>query len=76
MFRAMVQLPAAGGWLIGQDALASPGACPICLDAFSAAEGGVRVADGPGGVADGGDLIGADGLLTATSDCGHTFCQR
>ncbi|CAN0100989.1 unnamed protein product [Pylaiella littoralis] len=68
--RAMVQLPAAE-----QDALASPGACPICLDAFSAAEGGVRVADGPGGVADGGDLIGADGLLTATSDCGHTFCQ-
>lgn len=79
----MLPLPAAGGWVVGQDALASPGACPICLDAFSVAGGGGgEVVDGPdgGGGANGGGvgggLIGADGLPATTSDCGHTFCQR
>ncbi|CBJ26093.1 conserved unknown protein [Ectocarpus siliculosus] len=68
--RAMLPLSAAGGgWLVGQDALASRGVCPICLDAFSEA------ADGSG--ADTKGLVGADGMPAATlPDCGHTFCQR
>ncbi|CAN0504692.1 unnamed protein product, partial [Ectocarpus sp. 8 AP-2014] len=67
--RAMLPLSAGGGgWSVGQDALASRGVCPICLDAFSEA------ADGSG--ADTKGLVGADGMPAATlPDCGHTFCQ-
>lgn len=77
-FRAMLPpSPNGGGWSVGQDALASPGTCPICLDTFSMAAvdgrgGDVAVADGGGE----GGLIGTDGLPVATPDCGHTFCQR
>ncbi|CAB1098122.1 unnamed protein product [Ectocarpus sp. CCAP 1310/34] len=67
--RAMLPLSAGGGWSVGQDALASRGVCPICLDAFSEA------ADGSG--ADTKGLVGADRMPAATlPDCGHTFCQR
>ncbi|CAM9643800.1 unnamed protein product [Ectocarpus sp. 8 AP-2014] len=68
--RAMLPLSAGGGgWSVEQDALASRGVCPICLDAFSEA------VDGSG--ADTKGLVGADGMPAATlPDCGHTFCQR
>ncbi|CAN0468625.1 unnamed protein product, partial [Ectocarpus sp. 12 AP-2014] len=67
--RAMLPLSAGGGWSVGQEAFASRGVCPICLDAFSEA------ADGSG--ANTKRLVGADGVPAATlPDCGHTFCQR
>ncbi|CAM9168829.1 unnamed protein product [Scytosiphon promiscuus] len=67
--RGMVALPTsnASDWSSQRNPLSSPGACPICLDVFTAAgsvEGG-----GSGG------LVGADGLPTVTADCGHTFCR-
>ncbi|CAN0555893.1 unnamed protein product, partial [Ectocarpus sp. 12 AP-2014] len=66
--RAMLPLSAGGGWSVGQEAFASRGVCPICLDAFSEA------ADGSG--ANTKRLVGADGVPAATlPDCGHTFCQ-
>lgn len=76
--RAMVTI-ASGGWTVGQDALASPGACPICLNPFSAVssmgEGGTPSGDGES-CGSGGGLKGADGLATASLPCGHAFCRR
>ena len=77
--RAMVSL-APGGWSVGQNALASRGSCPICLDTFSAPKQQQqqqrKFATGGYGLGDGVELTGSDGLAAATLKCGHAFCQR